>query len=112
MSTLLKSVFNRPRPDLVAKLVDVNSASFPSGHAINSAVIYLTLGILLATTRAEPVVRIYILSVAILLTLMIGLSRVYLGVHWPSDVLAGRAVGASWALLCAVIAHRLKISAK
>ena len=111
-STLLKSLFHRPRPDLVAKLVDVNSASFPSGHAMNSAVIYLTLGVLLAYTHAESAVRIYILSVAIFLTLAIGFSRVYLGVHWPSDVLAGWAIGASWALICAVIAHRLKIAAR
>ena len=112
LSTLLKSFFNRPRPDLVARLVDVNSVSFPSGHAMNSAVIYLTLGVLLANTHTEPAVRIYILSVAIILTLMIGFSRVYLGVHWPSDVLAGWAVGASWALVCAEIARRLKIVAR
>ena len=112
LSTLLKSFFNRPRPDLVARLVDVNSASFPSGHAMNSAVIYLTLGVLLANTHTEPAVRIYILSVAIILTLMIGFSRVYLGVHWPSDVLAGWTIGASWALLCAEVARRLKIAAR
>ena len=112
LSTLLKSLFNRPRPDLVARLVDVNTASFPSGHAMNSAVIYLTLGVILANTHAKSAVRIYILSAAICLTLMIGFSRVYLGVHWPSDVLAGWAIGASWALLCAEIARRLKIAAK
>ena len=112
LSTLLKSFFNRPRPDLVARLVDVNSVSFPSGHAMNSAVIYLTLGVLLANTHTEPAVRIYILSVAIILTLMIGFSRVYLGVHWPSDVFAGWTIGASWALLCAEFARRLKIAAR
>ena len=94
LSTLLKSYFNRLRHDLVAGLVDANSASFPSGHAMNSAVIYLKLGILLANTRTEPAVRIYILSVAICLTLTIGFTRVDLGVHWPSDGLAGWAIGA------------------
>ncbi len=106
LSTLLKSTFNRPRPDLVGRLVDVNSASFPSGHAMNSAVIYLTLGVLLANTRTEPAVRVYFLLVAICLTLTIGFSRVYLGVHWPNDVLAGWAIGASWALLCAVFVRQ------
>ena len=111
-SALLKSLFHRPRPDLVARLVDVDTASFPSGHAMNSAVIYLTLGILLANSQVEAAARIYILSVAICLTLTIGFSRAYLGAHWPSDVLAGWAVGASWALVCAEIARRLKIVAR
>ncbi len=94
LSTLLKPFFNRLRHDLVAGLVDANSASFPSGHTMSTAVIYLKLGILLANTRTEPAVRIYILSVAICLTLTIGFTRVDLGVHWPSDGLAGWAIGA------------------
>lgn len=102
VSTLLKSLFDRPRPDLVSHLVDVNTTSFPSGHAMNSAVVYLTLAALLARTRLENATRIYILSMAIALALTIGFSRVYLGVHWPSDVIAGWAVGAFWAALCSV----------
>lgn len=109
LSTSLKSLFHRPRPDLVAHLVDVNSTSFPSGHAMNSAVVYLTLGALLARTHLERPTRVYILGVAIMLTLSIGFSRVYLGVHWPSDVIAGWIVGAFWAALCSVIASRLQI---
>jgi undecaprenyl-diphosphatase len=108
LSSLLKMGFARPRPNLVVHLVDVSSASFPSGHAMNSAITYLTLGAVLA--RAEPSHRktVYILSVSITLTLLIGISRVYLGVHWPTDVIAGWAVGASWALLCWVIALKLQ----
>lgn len=100
----LKIGFSRPRPDLVAHVVDVTSMSFPSGHAMLSAVTYLTLGALLARSQEQGRVRGYILSAAILLTLLIGASRVYLGVHWPTDVLAGWCLGAAWALLCWVVA--------
>lgn len=100
LSSLLKSAFARPRPDLVAHATEVYTHSFPSGHAMLSAVVYLTLGALLARSRAEPRVKIYLLSVAVLLTLLVGVSRVYLGVHWPSDVLAGWAIGSAWALIC------------
>jgi undecaprenyl-diphosphatase len=96
----LKAGFNRPRPDLVAHVVETTSMSFPSGHAMLSAVTYLTLGALLARTQRRRRVRGYILGAAILLTLLIGLSRIYLGVHWPTDVLAGWCLGAAWALIC------------
>lgn len=100
LSALLKLVFARPRPDLVVHATEVYTHSFPSGHAMLSAIVYLTLGALLARTRAEPRVKIYLLCVAVLLTLVIGISRIYLGVHWPSDVLAGWAIGSAWALMC------------
>lgn len=96
----LKVGFARPRPDLVAHAVDVTSMSFPSGHAMLSAVTYLTLGALLARTQSRRRTRAYVLGAAVLLTLLIGASRVYLGVHWPTDVLAGWCLGAAWALLC------------
>lgn len=96
----LKVGFSRPRPDLVAHAVDVTSMSFPSGHAMLSAVTYLTLGAMLARSQQQRRVRAYILSSAVLLTLIIGASRIYLGVHWPTDVLAGWCLGAAWALLC------------
>ncbi|MCE7797189.1 phosphatase PAP2 family protein [Sphingobium sufflavum] len=108
VSTLLKTLFARPRPDLVDHLVEVTSSSFPSGHAMNSAIIYLTLGALLARAQRDRRVRIYILSAAMALTLLIGLSRVYLGVHWPSDVMAGWCVGASWAALSSLVARGLQ----
>jgi undecaprenyl-diphosphatase len=107
-STLLKATFNRPRPDLVPHLVEVHTTSFPSGHAMNSAVVFLTLGALITRTQADYRARVYILVVAILLTLIIGFSRVYLGVHWPSDVMAGWMVGAAWATLCWMLARWLQ----
>lgn len=96
----LKVGFARPRPDLVAHAVEVTSMSFPSGHAMLSAVTYLTLGALLARTQERRRARGYILGAAVVLTLLIGISRIYLGVHWPTDVLAGWCLGAAWALLC------------
>jgi undecaprenyl-diphosphatase len=100
----LKLGFNRPRPDLVAHVVETTSMSFPSGHAMLSAVTYLTLGALLARTQEKQRLRGYILGAAILVTLLIGVSRIYLGVHWPTDVLAGWRLGAAWAMLCWSIA--------
>jgi undecaprenyl-diphosphatase len=100
----LKMGFNRPRPDLVAHIVETTSMSFPSGHAMLSAVTYLTLGALLAHAQERRRLRGYILGAAILVTLLIGASRVYLGVHWPTDVLAGWCLGAAWALICWVAA--------
>lgn len=105
LSSLLKLGFDRPRPELVPHETLVYSASFPSGHSMMSAVVYLTLGALLA--RVQPGIRIkaYILSLALLLTLLVGVSRVYLGVHWPSDVVAGWTAGAAWALLWWLVAR-------
>jgi len=105
---LLKSTFLRARPDLVAHLTDSYSSSFPSGHAMNSALTYLTLAALLARTQKNKRVRVFLLAVAIVLTMAIGFSRVYLGVHWPTDVIAGWCVGATWALTFALIAHALQ----
>lgn len=112
VSSLLKWFFARPRPDLVPHATVVYTQSFPSGHAMLSAVVYLTLGALLARTQAEPKVKAYLLLLAIALTLTVGISRVYLGVHWPTDVLAGWAVGACWALLWWVITIWLQSKGK
>jgi undecaprenyl-diphosphatase len=100
LSTLLKMGFDRPRPDLVPHGAIVYTASFPSGHSMLAAVVYLTLGALLARVQPRLVLKLYLLGLAILLTVAVGASRVYLGVHWPTDVLAGWAVGAAWALFC------------
>jgi undecaprenyl-diphosphatase len=104
LSYVLKFGFDRSRPDLVAHLVEVSTLSFPSGHAMGSAVTYLTLGALLARTQPRRRIKIYVLAVAVLLTLMVGISRVYLGVHWPTDVLAGWCAGSAWALICWTVA--------
>jgi undecaprenyl-diphosphatase len=104
LSEGLKVGYNRPRPDLVAHVVDATSMSFPSGHAMLSAVTYLTLGALIARTQERRRLRSYVLGAAILLTMIIGASRVYLGVHWPTDVLAGWCLGAAWALACWIVA--------
>ena len=100
VNTLLKRGFDRPRPSLVAHLVEVETSSFPSGHAMLSAIGFLTLGALLAGGAERRRERGYILAAAVVLTLAVGGSRVYLGVHWPSDVLAGWCLGAAWATGC------------
>jgi undecaprenyl-diphosphatase len=108
LSEALKSIFARPRPDFVAHSVEVSSLSFPSGHAMLSAITYLTIGAMLTTVEPEPARRGYILAVAVFLTLSIGISRIYLGVHYPTDVLAGWSVGAAWAMACFAIARALR----
>jgi undecaprenyl-diphosphatase len=110
LSSLLKLGIDRPRPDLVAHLVEVNTASFPSGHATLAAVTYLTLGTLLSRVEARRSAKIYVLTVAVALAFLIGIGRVYLGVHWPTDVLAGWCVGSAWAILCWRIAVALQRS--
>lgn len=108
LSTALKLGFDRPRPDLVAHGQAVFTSSFPSGHAMSSAVVYLTLGTLLANGQSSFAMRCYLIGVAVFLAVIIGVSRVYLGVHWPTDVLAGWSAGAAWALLCWALAERLR----
>lgn len=108
LSLLLKIGIDRPRPDLVPYGSYVYTASFPSGHSMLAAVTYLTLGALLARVLPRRRLKSFVLSAAVLLTLLVGLSRVYLGVHWPTDVLAGWAAGAAWALLCWLIARWLQ----
>jgi len=100
ISQTTKFAFARPRPDLVPHGAEVFTASFPSGHSMMSAVVYLTLGALLARTQADRGVKVYIMTIAVALTVLVGISRVYLGVHWPTDVLAGWSLGGLWALLC------------
>lgn len=107
LSTLLKGLFQRPRPALTPHLTHVALSSFPSGHSMNSAVVYLTLGLLLAELSDLTRMRIYCVAVAVLLTVLVGLSRVYLGAHYPTDILAGWAAGATWAGLCWIVARRL-----
>jgi len=108
LSSTLKALVGRARPDLVPHGDIVVTASFPSGHAMLSAIVYLTLGALLAQFVAGRRVKAYLLVCAMLLTLLVGASRVYLAVHWPTDVLAGWCVGAAWAALCWIVAEWLQ----
>ncbi len=96
----LKELIGRERPPLIFHLVYVDSLSFPSGHSMISAVVYLTQAFLLARIRKKKSTRVYIITVALILTFLIGISRVYLGVHYPTDVLAGWSIGFAWAFLC------------
>jgi len=100
VSLVLKLGFHRTRPGYFADGVHVFTSSFPSQHAMLTAVAYLTLGVLLARVQPSLRLKVYLMALAVFLTLLVGSSRLYLGVHWPSDVLAGWGVGAAWALLC------------
>jgi undecaprenyl-diphosphatase len=108
VSALLKDLFQRPRPELVPHIAYASNTSFPSGHSMMSAVTYLTLGALLARAHERKRLKAYFLLLAALLSFLVGVSRVYLGVHWPTDVLAGWTAGAVWALLCWLVARRLQ----
>ncbi|MCW8091394.1 phosphatase PAP2 family protein [Alteromonas sp. ASW11-130] len=101
----LKEVFERARPEKVSALVDVMTYSFPSGHAMTSSIVFMTLGALLAQTVPRNIEKIYFIATALFLSFIIGLTRVYLGVHYPTDVMAGWAAGTAWALLCWSIPH-------
>lgn len=108
LSAMLKTGYARPRPALVAHLVEVTSSSFPSGHAMNSAIVYLTLGVMLTRVLPDLRLKAYVIWAAVFLTLIVGISRVYLGVHWPTDVLAGWVIGSAWAGLGWLLAERLR----
>lgn len=107
LNSLLKQLFSRPRPSVVPHLTEVMTQSFPSGHAMLSATVYLTLGGLLAQLAERRRLKAYILGMSLLLPFIVGLTRVYLGVHYPTDVLAGWVAGLAWALLTALVARAL-----
>jgi undecaprenyl-diphosphatase len=108
INSALKQWFQRPRPDIVPHLRDVMTMSFPSGHALQSAAVYLTLGALSMHIARRRLAKWYCMAVATLATALVGASRVYLGVHYPTDVLAGWLIGLSWALLCWMIERILE----
>lgn len=108
LTSLLKAFFGRARPSVVPHLTKAVGASFPSGHAMLSATVYLTLGFLLARVEKRFLVRAWLISVAMGITLLVGLSRIYLGVHHPTDVLGGWTAGLVWALLCWLVARALQ----
>ena len=103
LNNLLKIVFARPRPDVVRHAPRVFTTSFPSGHATLSAITYLTIAALLARAYPSPILDLYFMLLAALLTVLIGLSRIYLGVHFPTDILGGWCIGTAWAIGCSVL---------
>jgi undecaprenyl-diphosphatase len=111
INTALKQLFNRARPTIVPHLRDVFSSSFPSGHAMESAIVYLTLGAMLMRASESRLTKLYCLGMAVLLTMLVGVSRVYLGVHYPTDVVGGWIIGFAWASICWLVAQRFEESA-
>ncbi|MBN9241749.1 MAG: phosphatase PAP2 family protein [Mesorhizobium sp.] len=107
LGAVIKLAVHRPRPSVVPHLVTETSLSFPSGHAMMSAVAYLTLALLAAGVLQSSTARFFLLLLAVLTTFAIGVSRLYLGVHWPSDVMAGWCIGTAWAMVCWLAAKRL-----
>jgi len=107
-SSILKASFARPRPETGSALTDTFTSSFPSGHSMLSAIVYLVLGSMLARLESHRALKIYFMVVAVLLTFLVGLSRVYLGVHYPTDVLAGWTAGLAWALVWWLIVRFLQ----
>jgi undecaprenyl-diphosphatase len=112
LNAVMKHVFNRPRPSIVPHLRVVYTTSFPSGHAMESAIVYLTLAAILMRASQSRVTKIYILGIAVLLTALVGVSRVYLGVHYPTDVIGGWIVGFMWASICWLAARRFEGTAQ
>ena len=107
ISGIAKEFFDRSRPDLVPHGSLIQTASFPSGHSMMAAVTYLTLGVLIARVQSRFILKVYVMSVAVLLTIFVGVSRVYLGVHWPTDVAAGWLAGGAWSMICLIVARYL-----
>ena len=108
LSFVLKAAFDRPRPELVPHLMRAYFSSFPSGHSMMSAVVYGTLGSILTTLVQHRGLKLYFLLLAATLAGLVGISRVYLGVHYPTDVLAGWAAGLAWATFCWLLGRSLK----
>jgi len=106
LSSGLKSLFDRPRPDLVPHLVHASGNSFPSGHATSAAAIYLIFAAMIAQRVNDAATRRYLFFVAVILAAIVGASRVYLGVHYPTDVIGGLSFGAAWAAILWIAAER------
>lgn len=98
LNTGLKLFFSKPRPELWHRLISEKSFSFPSGHALGSMVLYGFIAYELATHYPQFAKVIY--SLTLVLITVIGISRLYLGVHWPTDIIAGYGVGFLWLMIC------------
>jgi undecaprenyl-diphosphatase len=108
ISGVIKHFVHRDRPPRQYQAAYVFTASFPSGHSMMSAVVYLTLGALLAQVTRGRLLRLYIVTLSLFLTFLVGISRVFLRVHWPTDVLAGWVAGLVWSILCLMVARELQ----
>ena len=111
VDSAMKHAFNRPRPTVVPALREVWSTSFPSGHAMESAIVYLTLGAMLMRVADRRITKVYCLAVAVMLTAIVGVSRIWLGVHYPTDVLGGWMIGFVWASICWLATERVEARA-
>jgi undecaprenyl-diphosphatase len=109
LSSFLKEIFGRERPDIVPHLSIAHSASFPSGHSMMASAVYLTLGVLMARLVPRRGLKTYFIMIALILAFLVGVSRIYMGVHYPTDVLAGWTLGLVWALLCWVVSRYLQV---
>lgn len=105
LSEGLKAVFERERPPLEYQTVETLNASFPSGHALLSTVFYLTLGVMLTRAFSQRRLKAYALGVGVTVALLVGVTRIYLGAHWTTDVVAGWCVGAAWAMALWLVAY-------
>lgn len=108
MNATLKHLFGRERPEATLHLVEVRSPSFPSGHSMAASIFYLTTGALLTQTAKRRREKMYLIAAVLLVTVLIGFSRVYLGVHYPTDVVAGWCAGVAWAIVCWALARRMR----
>lgn len=109
MVNFLKILFDRARPEITEAATNLYTMSFPSGHATLAAVTYLTIAAVVTRDLHQLYEKVYVIALAAILSISIGISRIYLGVHWPSDVMAGWALGAAWALLCWAFSEHLRI---
>jgi undecaprenyl-diphosphatase len=100
LSMMLKAMIARPRPDIVPWLSHVHSSSFPSGHSMMSAVVYLSLGLMLSDLTSRRLVKTFVVIAPLTISALVGFSRVCMGVHYPTDVVAGWWLGISWSLAC------------
>jgi len=101
LTTTIKNYIDRPRPEVVPQLIQVSGLSYPSGHSLAAASLYLTVAILVCRHLQRTGHQIAILAMTVGIILLVGISRIYLGVHYPSDVASGISLGAAWALLLA-----------